>query len=213
MKWHNIKSESINAKVNLSRYHSPYTCIQHFTITKFATSLSSIHAVESMTTSSTFFTILLRQIDVVGEYVECVLQEARVFKFGWPRWRKNYSEKRNNYWSRNCGKGTCREIEVASSNWRLWWLGRNQQLEQQPQQSANVYTSLLLLLPLPDGNAIQRIYNALILNHLQNQLKTVYEEYSNVCRKGILQLRVDCRGGITVLIASCDTCHADVVVL
>lgn len=89
-----------------------------------------------------------------------------------------------------------------------------QQLEQQPQQSANVYTSpLLLLLPLPDGNAIQRIYNALILNHLQNQLKTVYEEHSNVCRKGILQLRVDCRGGITVLIASCDTCNADVVVL
>ena len=75
-----------------------------------------------MTTSSTFFTILLRQIvDVVVEYVECVLQEARVFKFGWPRWRKNYSEKRN-YWSRNGGKWNVQR-EVASSNW--WWLGRN----------------------------------------------------------------------------------------
>ncbi|KAK1737620.1 RPA-interacting protein C-terminal domain-containing protein [Skeletonema marinoi] len=56
-------------------------------------------------------------------------------------------------------------------------------------------------------------HEGLTLNHLENQLRTVYEEHTNVCTKGILQFRVDSRGGITVLMASCDTCQADVVVL
>lgn len=56
-------------------------------------------------------------------------------------------------------------------------------------------------------------HEGLTLNHLQDQLRTVYEEHSNVCKKGILQFRVDSRGGITVLMASCEICHADVVVL
>jgi len=56
-------------------------------------------------------------------------------------------------------------------------------------------------------------HEGLTLNHLQDQLRTVYEEHSNVCRKGILKFRVESRGGSTVLMASCETCHADVVVL
>jgi len=56
-------------------------------------------------------------------------------------------------------------------------------------------------------------HEGLTLNHLEDQLRTVYDEHSSVCTKGILQFRVDCRGGITVLMASCDACQADVVVL
>ena len=56
-------------------------------------------------------------------------------------------------------------------------------------------------------------HEGLTLNHLENQLRTVYEEHSNVCTKGILQFRVDSRGGMTLLMASCDICQADVVVL
>ena len=123
------------------------------------------------------------------------------------------------------------------------WEELQQQQQHQPQQSANVYTSPLLTnlksrvtCPICNSASLMETpfegirctntttekhctfsldiaHEGLTLNHLQNQLRTVYEEHSGVCRKGILQFRVDCRGGITVLMASCDTCHADVVVL
>ncbi len=61
--------------------------------------------------------------------------------------------------------------------------------------------------------ALDIAHEGLTLNHLENQLRTVYEEHSAVCLKGVLSFRVDCRGGINMLMASCDDCQADVVVL
>ena len=61
--------------------------------------------------------------------------------------------------------------------------------------------------------ALDIAHEGLTLNHLENQLRTVYEEHSTVCLKGVLSFRVDCRGGINMLMASCDDCQADVVVL
>jgi hypothetical protein len=61
--------------------------------------------------------------------------------------------------------------------------------------------------------ALDIAHEGLTLNHLENQLRTVYEEHSAVCLKGVLSFRVNCRGGINMLMASCDDCQADVVVL
>ena len=115
--------------------------------------------------------------------------------------------------------------------------------QQQQQQQVNVYTSPLLTnstcrVVCPICNSASLIetpfegikcINAttdkqctfgldiasegLSLNHLQNQLRRVYEEHSAVCLKGILTFHVDSRGGVRMLMAGCDTCHAHVVVL
>ena len=122
-------------------------------------------------------------------------------------------------------------------------LQQQQQQQQQQQSMNNVYTSPLLtnlksrvncpichsasLMETPfEGiqctNAttekqctfsLDIAHEGLTLNHLEDQLRTVYEEHSSVCTKGILQFRVDSRGGMTMLMASCDICQADVVVL
>jgi len=56
-------------------------------------------------------------------------------------------------------------------------------------------------------------HEGLTLNHLQNQLREVYEEHSRVCTRGILEFRVEKRVGMSMLMAKCDVCSSDVVVL
>jgi len=56
-------------------------------------------------------------------------------------------------------------------------------------------------------------HEGLTLNHLQNQLRTIYEEHSVVCSRGVLQFRVEERVGMSMLMAKCDVCSSDVVVL
>ncbi len=56
-------------------------------------------------------------------------------------------------------------------------------------------------------------HEGLTLNHLQSQLSAIYEEHSQVCSGGILQFRVEERAGISMLMAKCDDCSSDVVVL
>eukprot|EP00581_Thalassiosira_minuscula_P014006 CAMPEP_0183714738 /NCGR_PEP_ID=MMETSP0737-20130205/9196_1 /TAXON_ID=385413 /ORGANISM="Thalassiosira miniscula, Strain CCMP1093" /LENGTH=471 /DNA_ID=CAMNT_0025943735 /DNA_START=68 /DNA_END=1483 /DNA_ORIENTATION=+ len=56
-------------------------------------------------------------------------------------------------------------------------------------------------------------HEGLTLEHLQHQLCAVYEEHSRVCTRGVLQFRQEKRAGMSMLMASCDVCHADVVVL
>lgn len=57
-------------------------------------------------------------------------------------------------------------------------------------------------------------HEGLTLNHLQNQLEAIYEEHSEVCSRGVLQFRVEERlGGMSMLMANCDVCSSDVVVL
>ena len=59
-------------------------------------------------------------------------------------------------------------------------------------------------------------HEGLTLHHLQNQLRTIYDEHSQVCTKGILKFHVEggSRGNdcMTVLMATCDECSLDVVV-
>jgi hypothetical protein len=56
-------------------------------------------------------------------------------------------------------------------------------------------------------------HEGLTLNHLQNQLRTIYEEHSQNCSSGILQFRIEKRVGMSMLMAKCDVCSSDVVVL
>jgi hypothetical protein len=56
-------------------------------------------------------------------------------------------------------------------------------------------------------------HEGLTLNHLQNQLTALYEEHSRFCSKGILIFRVEKRGGVSMLMAKCDICSSDVVVM
>lgn len=69
-----------------------------------------------MTTSSTFFTILLRQIDVVGEYVECVLQRKLEFSSLVGRGDGRITARRGITGVGIVGNGTCREIEKLGRN-------------------------------------------------------------------------------------------------
>ncbi|KAL7525466.1 hypothetical protein ACHAXR_001017 [Thalassiosira sp. AJA248-18] len=55
-------------------------------------------------------------------------------------------------------------------------------------------------------------HEGLTLNHLQDQLRTIYEEHSQVCM-GILQFRMENRAGMSMLMAKCNVCSSDVVVL
>lgn len=55
-------------------------------------------------------------------------------------------------------------------------------------------------------------HEGLTLNHLADQLREVYEEHSSVC-SGILQFRMEAKVGMNMLMATCDKCCSDVVVL
>ena len=56
-------------------------------------------------------------------------------------------------------------------------------------------------------------HEGLTLNHLQNQLMAVYEEHSRFCSKGLLNFRVEKRVGVSMLMAKCDICSSDSVVM
>ena len=56
-------------------------------------------------------------------------------------------------------------------------------------------------------------HEGLTLNNLQSQIQAMYEEHAQVCSTGVLQFRVEKCVGISVLMAKCDTCSSDVVVL
>jgi hypothetical protein len=56
-------------------------------------------------------------------------------------------------------------------------------------------------------------HDGLTLQHLQSQLASVYEEHSKECMKGMLQFRVENRGGMTMLMAGCQECFMNNVVL
>ena len=53
----------------------------------------------------------------------------------------------------------------------------------------------------------------LTLHHLQNQLGAIYEEHSRFCSEGKLKFRIEKRAGMSMLMAKCDVCSSDVVVL
>ena len=55
-------------------------------------------------------------------------------------------------------------------------------------------------------------HEGLTLNHLKDQLRTVYEEHSEICN-GVLTFRMENRVGMKMLMAKCDVCSSDVVVL
>jgi len=67
----------------------------------------------------------------------------------------------------------------------------------------------------PNGCTFQLdiMHEGLTLNHLQDQLRTVYEEHSAVCTSGALSFRIEERVGMKMLMAKCDVCSADEVVL
>lgn len=67
----------------------------------------------------------------------------------------------------------------------------------------------------PNGCTFQLdiAHEGLTLNHLQDQLRTVYEEHSAVCTSGVLSFRIEEKFGMKMLMAKCDVCSADVVVL
>ncbi|KAL7527639.1 hypothetical protein ACHAWF_002258 [Thalassiosira exigua] len=56
-------------------------------------------------------------------------------------------------------------------------------------------------------------HEGLTLVHLQQMLRDVYEEHSQVCASGILQFCVENKAGMSILMARCDVCSSDVVVL
>ena len=56
-------------------------------------------------------------------------------------------------------------------------------------------------------------HEGLTLNYLQNQLMAVYEEHSRFCSKGLLNFRVEKRVGVSMLMAKCDICSSDSVVM
>jgi hypothetical protein len=56
-------------------------------------------------------------------------------------------------------------------------------------------------------------HEGLTLNHLQIQLTTVYEDHSRICSRGVLKFRVEKRVGVSMLMAKCDVCSSDVVVM
>ena len=56
-------------------------------------------------------------------------------------------------------------------------------------------------------------HEGLTLNNLQSQLQAIYEEHAQVCSRGVLKFRVENSMGISMLMAKCDACSSDVVVL
>ena len=55
--------------------------------------------------------------------------------------------------------------------------------------------------------------DGLTLHHLQTQLGAIYEEHSQVCLSGQLHFRIESRAGVSMLMAKCNICSSDVVVL
>jgi len=56
-------------------------------------------------------------------------------------------------------------------------------------------------------------HDGLSLQHLQSHLASLYEEHSKECMKGMLKFRMENRGGVPILMASCKECCLDIVVM
>ncbi len=56
-------------------------------------------------------------------------------------------------------------------------------------------------------------HEGLTLFHLQNQLTAIYEEHSQLCLGRELVFHVENRAGVSMLMAKCNVCSSDVVVL
>ena len=56
-------------------------------------------------------------------------------------------------------------------------------------------------------------HDGLSLQHLQSQLASVYEEHSKECTQGVLKFRMENGLGMFMLMASCEQCYVDLVVL
>ena len=67
----------------------------------------------------------------------------------------------------------------------------------------------------PDGCAfrLDTARDGLTLAHLRDRLRAIYEEHSGACPGGTLRFRVEGRAGAGVLMARCDACSSDAVVL
>lgn len=61
--------------------------------------------------------------------------------------------------------------------------------------------------------ALDMGYDGLSLQHLKSQLASVYEDHARECDKGVLKFRMENRMGVSVLMADCKECGADLVVL
>ncbi|KAL3786859.1 hypothetical protein HJC23_013780 [Cyclotella cryptica] len=70
------------------------------------------------------------------------------------------------------------------------------------------------LSPSPHCNfQLDIAHEGLSLQHLQSQLAALYEEHSRECSRGILHFRMEERGGMVMLMAACQECCLDVIVL
>eukprot|EP00578_Thalassiosira_sp_NH16_P021481 CAMPEP_0181103968 /NCGR_PEP_ID=MMETSP1071-20121207/15166_1 /TAXON_ID=35127 /ORGANISM="Thalassiosira sp., Strain NH16" /LENGTH=413 /DNA_ID=CAMNT_0023187113 /DNA_START=98 /DNA_END=1339 /DNA_ORIENTATION=- len=56
-------------------------------------------------------------------------------------------------------------------------------------------------------------HEGLTLNHLESLLRSSYEMHSQICPTGVLRFRVEKRVGASFLMAKCEVCSSDVVVL
>lgn len=56
-------------------------------------------------------------------------------------------------------------------------------------------------------------HEGLTLNDLHKQLREVYEEHSQVCPRGMLKFCIEKRVGVSMLMAKCDVCSSNVVVM
>ena len=56
-------------------------------------------------------------------------------------------------------------------------------------------------------------HDGLSLQHLQSQLAALYEEHSRECSKGVLKFRMENRAGMNMLMAACEECGVDHLVL
>ena len=61
--------------------------------------------------------------------------------------------------------------------------------------------------------ALDTNHEGLTLNNLSDRLRTVYEEHAHVCQKGVLKFYVDNRGFITTLMARCEECQDEIIVM
>ncbi|KAL7428960.1 hypothetical protein ACHAXH_003194, partial [Discostella pseudostelligera] len=55
--------------------------------------------------------------------------------------------------------------------------------------------------------------DGLTLHHLHAQLGAIYEEHTQLCLRGQLKFRIEHRAGVSMLMAKCNVCSSDVVVL
>jgi len=80
-------------------------------------------------------------------------------------------------------------------------------------QHGIICTSVLGPNPMRCTFQLNIAHEGLTLHHLQNQLRAIYEEHSQVCLRGTLVFRVESRAGVSMLMAKCNVCSSDVVVL